>query len=137
MTPYIRNRNCQCTRCRAHGLMGAAVLITLGILFLMDSYGTIRFDQGLPALLLVIGGVLLVARTGSTEGHIQPGWIAGPVVQPPAQAWPTTTTAGQRSYRRHCPDWPWSALPTPKPGHFPHSQPLAAVPDRRRHMACL
>ena len=93
MTPYIRNRNCQCTRCRAHGLMGAAVLITLGVLFLMDSYDIIRFDQGLPALLLVIGGVLLVSRTGSTEGHIQPGWIAGPVAQPPAQPWPTTTTA--------------------------------------------
>jgi hypothetical protein len=93
MTPYIRNRNCQCTRCRAHGLMGAAVLITLGILFLLDSYRIIRFDQGVPALLLVIGGVLLVARTGSTEGHIQPGWIPGPVVPPPAQPWPTTTTA--------------------------------------------
>jgi hypothetical protein len=93
MTPYIRNRNCQCTRCRAHGLMGAAVLITLGILFLMDSYHVIRFDQAVPALLLVIGGVLLVARTGSTEGHIQPGWIASPVVPPPAQPWPTTTTA--------------------------------------------
>jgi hypothetical protein len=93
MTPYIRNRNCQCTRCRAHGLMGAAVLITLGVLFLMDSYDIIRFDQGLPALLLVIGGVLLVARTGSTEGHIQPGWIAGPVAQPPVQPWTPTTTA--------------------------------------------
>ena len=97
MTPYIRNRNCQCTRCRAHGLMGAAVLITLGILFLMDSYHVIRFDEAVPALLLVIGGVLLVARTGSTEGHIQPGWIAGPVVPPPAQAWPTTTTAAPPS----------------------------------------
>jgi hypothetical protein len=92
MTPYIRNRNCQCTRCRAHGLMGAAVLITLGILFLMDSYHVIRFVEAVPALLLVIGVVLLVARTGSTEGHIQPGWIAGPVVPPPAQSWPTTTT---------------------------------------------
>ena len=87
MTPYIRNRNCQCTRCRAHGLMGAAVLITLGVLFLMDSYDIIRFDQGLPVLLLVIGGVLLVSRTGSTEGHIQPGWIAGSVAQPPVQPW--------------------------------------------------
>jgi hypothetical protein len=67
--------------------MGAAVLITLGVLFLLDSYSVIRFDQGLPALLLVIGGVLLVSRTGSTEGHIQPGWIAGSVSQP----WPTTS----------------------------------------------
>lgn len=94
MTPYIRNRNCQCTRCRAHGLMGAAVLITLGVLFLMDSYHIIRFDQGLPALLLVIGCVLLVARTGSTEGHIQPGWMQGEAVQSsPQQPLATTTTS--------------------------------------------
>jgi hypothetical protein len=73
--------------------MGAAVLITLGVLFLMDSYHIIQFDQALPALLLVIGGVLLISRTGSTEGHIQPGWIAGPVAPPPSQPWPTTTTA--------------------------------------------
>ena len=92
MTPYIRNRNCQCTRCRAHGLMGAAVLITLGVLFLLQSYGDVRFNETFPVLLLVIGGVLLVSRTGSTEGHIQPGWIAGPVAQPPAQPWPTTAT---------------------------------------------
>lgn len=93
MTPYIRNRNCQCVRCRAHGLMGAAVLITLGVLFLIDSYGVIRFDQGLPALLLVIGCVLLVSRTGSTEGHIQPGWVQQPIAHSPAEPWPTTTTA--------------------------------------------
>jgi hypothetical protein len=83
MTPYLRNRNCQCVRCRAHGLMGAAVLITLGVLFLMESYGVIPFDRSFPVLLLVIGCVLLVSRTGSTQGHIQPGWI-----QPSApQSW--------------------------------------------------
>jgi hypothetical protein len=93
MTPYIRNRSCQCVRCRAHGLMGAAVLITLGVLFLMNNYYILRFEQGLPALLLVIGCVLLIARTGSTEGHIQPGWIQPSIAQAPAQPWPTTTTA--------------------------------------------
>lgn len=94
MTPYIKNRNCQCVRCRAHGLMGAAVLITLGVLFLMESYNVIQFDRSFPVLLLVIGCVLLVARTGSTEGHVQPGWIHGPVAQaPPQQPWTTTTTA--------------------------------------------
>jgi hypothetical protein len=94
MTPYLRNRNCQCVRCRAHGLMGAAVLITLGVLFLMQSYGVIPFDRSFPVLLLVIGCVLLVSRTGSTQGHIQPGWIAGPVAQASVQPpWPTSTTA--------------------------------------------
>jgi hypothetical protein len=85
MTPYIRNRNCRCVRCQASGLMGAAVLITLGVLFLLDSNHVIRFDQGLPVLLLVIGGVLMIARVGSTEGHVQPGWIQGPTAPPPAQ----------------------------------------------------
>lgn len=94
MTPYIRNRNCHCVRCRAHGLMGAAVLITLGVLFLLDSYGALRFHESFPVLFLVIGCVLLVSRTGSTEGHIQPGWIQGSVAPPTAQQpWTTGTTA--------------------------------------------
>src|SRR5690242_11471517 len=63
--------------------MGAAVLITLGVLFLLESYNVISFDRSFPVLLLVIGCVLLVARTGSTEGHVQPGWIQGPTAQQP------------------------------------------------------
>jgi hypothetical protein len=55
---YIRNRVCSCTRCRAHSLMGAAVLITLGVLFLLDKNTHFHFHQSFPILLLVIGGVL-------------------------------------------------------------------------------
>jgi hypothetical protein len=73
--------------------MGAAVLITLGVLFLMESYHVISFDRSFPVLLLVIGCVLLVSRTGSTEGHVQPGWTQPSIAQPPAKSWPTTTTA--------------------------------------------
>jgi len=85
MIPYIRNRNCRCVRCRASGLMGAAILITLGVLFLLHNFGIVRIGESGPVLLLVIGGVLLVSRTGSTEGHVQPGWIQGPTAPPPAQ----------------------------------------------------
>ena len=92
MTPYIRNRSCRCVRCQASGLMGAAILITLGVLFLLDNYDVIRFDQGLPVLLLVIGGVLLISRTGSTERHVQPGWIQAPTAQPPAAPWTAGVT---------------------------------------------
>ena len=86
MIPYIRNKNCACVRCRAHGLMPAAVLITLGVLFLLESYRVIPFGRSFPVLLLVIGCVLLVSRTGSTEGHVQPGWIE-PTAVPPPQSW--------------------------------------------------
>jgi hypothetical protein len=69
--------------------MGAAVLVTLGILFLLESYGAVRFEKSFPVLLLVIGCVLLISRTGSTEGHIERGWIQGPVVPPVPQVWTT------------------------------------------------
>jgi hypothetical protein len=72
--------------------MGAAILITLGVLFLLETYNVIPFDRSVPVLLLVIGCMLLVARTGSTEGHIQPGWIQGPTAPPPAQQ-PWTSSA--------------------------------------------
>jgi hypothetical protein len=91
MTLYSRNRNCPCVRCRAQGLMGPAVLVTLGVLFLLENYRVVPFDRSFPVLLLVIGSVLLISRTGSTEGHIERGWIQGPgVPQPPPQAWTTT-----------------------------------------------
>jgi hypothetical protein len=93
MIPYIRNRNCQCVRCRAHGLMAPAVLITFGVLFLLDNYHVIRFNQSVPVVFLVIGCVLLISRTGSTEGHVQPGWSQGPVMQPPgSETWPAANT---------------------------------------------
>ncbi len=83
MTHYARNRVCPCVRCRAGGLMGAAVLITLGVLFLLENYHVVDFDQSFPVLLLVIGAMMLVARTGSTEGHIERGWMPGVVPPPP------------------------------------------------------
>ena len=69
--------------------MGPAVLITLGVLFLLDSYRVVRFNESFPVLLLVIGCVLLISRTGSTEGHIERGWIQGPVAPPAPQPWTT------------------------------------------------
>ena len=90
MNPYVRNRNCSCVRCRCHGLMGAAILITLGVLFLLENFHVMPFDQSFPILLLVIGSVLLIGRTGSTEGHIDPNFYAGTVPPPatsPQQQW--------------------------------------------------
>jgi hypothetical protein len=83
MNPYMPNRTCQCPRCRARGLMGAAVLITLGVLFLLDQSWVIPFHESFPALLIVIGVVLYLGRSASTEGHIQPVTPAGAVPPPP------------------------------------------------------
>ena len=59
-------RFCQCERCRTGKLMGPAVLVTLGVVFLFG------FHRTWPAILLVIGVVKLVQSNASSEGHTGP-----------------------------------------------------------------
>jgi hypothetical protein len=72
MSAYTTNRRCPCARCRFRGLMGPAILITLGVLFLLNEMWVIRFDDSWPALLIVIGLFMYLGRSASTEGHIEP-----------------------------------------------------------------
>jgi hypothetical protein len=77
--------------------MGAAVLITLGVLFLLDKNTHFHFHQSFPILLLVIGGVLLVSRSGSTEGHVNPPWYAAQMPPQNPQQWAPGSTPPQPS----------------------------------------
>jgi hypothetical protein len=98
MNVYFRNRNCPCVRCRTQGMMGAAVLVTVGVLWLLHNYYIIPVERSFPVLFLVIGAVLLISRTGSTEGHVDPAWYAGPT-PPPAvtpQPWSSGVPAPPR-----------------------------------------
>lgn len=72
METYTYNRACSCLRCKAQGLMGAAILITLGVLFLLSELHVLYFRQGFPLLLIVIGVVLYLSRSAPIEGHIEP-----------------------------------------------------------------
>jgi hypothetical protein len=55
---------CVCERCRASKLMGPAILVTLGVVFL------IGFFKAWPAILLVVGAVKLMQSNASTNGHM-------------------------------------------------------------------
>ncbi len=83
MNAYTYNRTCRCPRCRMHGLMGPAVLITLGILFLLDQFFVLRFHDSFPVLLIVIGLVLYLGRTASMDGHVEPYLPQPPQSTPP------------------------------------------------------
>ena len=61
---------CSCRRCRCRGLMGPAVLITLGVLFLVGQYSRYSFGDLWPILLIVIGGVKVLEALAPTEGHV-------------------------------------------------------------------
>ncbi|HET6933661.1 MAG TPA: DUF5668 domain-containing protein [Candidatus Angelobacter sp.] len=78
---YTSGRRCGCRRCIARGLIGPAVLVTLGVLFLLQEYYIIPFEQSWPVLLLVIGVMIFLSRTAPTEGHIS-GAIYGTYIAP-------------------------------------------------------
>jgi len=61
---------CQCQRCRTRKLMGPAMLVTIGVLLLLDNTGRLGFHKTWPAILLVIGVVKLMQSNASAEGHV-------------------------------------------------------------------
>ncbi len=61
---------CQCGRCRARRLMGPAMLLTIGVLFLIESLHVANFGRTWPVILLVIGGVKLLQANASFDGHV-------------------------------------------------------------------
>jgi Domain of unknown function (DUF5668)/B-box zinc finger len=80
---------CQCEHCRTRRLMGPAMLVTLGVLFLLDSVSRVGFGRTWPAILLVIGVVKLMQGNASTAGHIgplPPGSSGFPPSTPPPPA---------------------------------------------------
>ena len=65
-------QGCVCERCRTRKLMGPAMLVTLGILFLLDNVSNVDFGKTWPAILLVVGVVKLMQSNASYAGHIGP-----------------------------------------------------------------
>lgn len=74
---------CPCERCRTRKLMGPAILVTLGVLFLLDNVSRVGFHRTWPAILLVIGVVKLVQSNASSNGHVGPLPPAPPSAPPP------------------------------------------------------
>jgi len=63
---------CVCEQCRTRKLMGPAILVTLGVLFLLDNVSRFEFHRTWPAILLVIGVVKMMQSNASSDGHIRP-----------------------------------------------------------------
>jgi len=83
---------CVCERCRTRKLMGPAMLVTIGILFLLDNVSDVNFGKTWPAILLVIGVVKLMQGNASWGGHIgplPPGTNYPPPPPPPPPSVPT------------------------------------------------
>jgi hypothetical protein len=63
--------HCNCQRCRIRSLMGPTIVITVGILFLLQQMrgGYFDFSNTYPVILIVIGIISLGGALASSEGH--------------------------------------------------------------------
>lgn len=63
---------CNCQRCMIRSLSGPAVIITVGVLFLLQQMrgGLFEFWRLSPVILIVIGAILLASSLASMDGHI-------------------------------------------------------------------
>lgn len=73
---------CQCDHCRTRRLMGPAMLVTVGVLLLLDSATRVEFHRTWPAILLVIGVVKLMQSNASYSGHVAPPPLVSPSYPP-------------------------------------------------------
>jgi Domain of unknown function (DUF5668)/B-box zinc finger len=91
-------KGCQCARCRTRRLMGPAMLLTIGTLFLLENLNVVYFGRTWPVILLVVGAVKLLQGSASTEGHIG----GGPTPpQPPITTVPPVPPASPSSEVDH------------------------------------
>jgi len=65
---------CHCQCCTVRGLTWPVVVITVGVLFLLDRLhgGALYFGNTWPVILVVLGLVHLASAMVSREGHAEP-----------------------------------------------------------------
>jgi hypothetical protein len=78
--------------CRYRSMAGPAVLITIGVLSLLDNLHGPGWDRTWPVILLVIGVIKLVER-GYLGGTPPPPAVPSDTAVPPAQQPPTEVSS--------------------------------------------
>jgi hypothetical protein len=77
---------CHCQSCTIRGLTGPAIVITVGILFLLHQVrgGYFSLEDTWPVIILVVGFFHLASALSSREGHIEPPSPTVALPTPPA-----------------------------------------------------
>lgn len=87
---------CNCNRCVIRGLMGPAVLVTVGILFLLSETrgGDLDFRYTFPVILIVIGLISLASAIAPMDGHLS---SKAPMPPPPPPGTSLAPPANQQN----------------------------------------
>jgi hypothetical protein len=98
MNNYVKNKRCRCMRCVTGDMMGPVLLITVGVLLLLDNVSHINFHNTWPLLLIVVGSVRVLQSSASTDQHVQPWEMPGVVAPPPPVPPQEPGTGSQEAY---------------------------------------
>lgn len=70
-------------------MLAPAVIVTIGLLLLLDNVHAIYFNRSWPIILIVIGSIKVLQSSASTEGHrevtLQASSLPVPAPDPPPQ----------------------------------------------------
>jgi hypothetical protein len=77
------SRICSCARCHTRWLMGPVMVLTTGVVLLLDTATPIGVDRTWPAWILAVGVVKLLQSTASSVGHVGPLPPVPPSAPPP------------------------------------------------------
>jgi len=85
---------CNCQSCTIRSFIGPAVVITLGVLWLLSEThgGRLYFGSTWPVLLIVIGLLHLASSMASRDGHVSPPPPMSMPPGPPAPPAPPAST---------------------------------------------
>jgi hypothetical protein len=91
---------CTCQRCSIRGLMGPVIVVTVGVLFLLQEIRGGYFDFGntYPVILIVIGLISLASAMASSEGHVSHATTVPPAIRPTQGVPPSPSGATPTSY---------------------------------------
>jgi hypothetical protein len=91
---------CTCQRCTIRGLMGPVIVVTVGVLFLLQEMRGGYFDFGntYPVILIVIGLISLASAMASSEGHVSQAPNVPPAIPPTQGVPPSPSGATPTSY---------------------------------------
>jgi hypothetical protein len=98
------------------------MVITVGVLFLIDQNGYMEFDRTWPVILLVAGLFSYLSRAASLEGHVQP-YVAVPGYAPQGYVQPGYAQPGYAQPGYAQPGYPQTA---PTSGTAPQAGPTAS-----------
>jgi len=80
-----------------NAMLVPAIIVTVGVLMLLDNVHALNFNRSWPIILIVIGSIKVLQSSASTEGHRDPSLQTQPAAANPATQDPNASASSTSS----------------------------------------